>query len=152
MGLYQTILSDLKQAMLNKEQERLLVLRSLKAALLEKEIAERKGERVDLSEEQVTQVLQKAAKQRKDSIDQFAAAGRTDLVDKEKMELQIIASYLPQQMGEDELSPIIEAKIQALGASGPQDIGKVMGVLMSELRGKADGSLINKIVKQKLQP
>ncbi len=150
MSLYDTILSDLKKAMLAKDKDLTQVLRSLKAALLEKEISERKGGEAKLSEEQVTQVLMKAAKQRKDSIEQYSNAGRNDLVAVEQKEFEIIDSYLPKMMSEKEISDIVDQVMAETGASSPQDMGKIMGAIMPKVKGKADGSLVNKIVREKL--
>ncbi len=136
--------------MLAKDKDLTQVLRSLKAALLEKEISERKGGEAKLSEEQVTQVLMKAAKQRKDSIEQYSNAGRDDLVAVEQKELEIIDSYLPKMMSEKEISSIVDEVMAETGASSPQDMGKVMGAIMPKVKGKADGSLVNKIVREKL--
>lgn len=152
MGMYQTILDDLKKAMLAKDAERLLALRAIKAALLEKEIAERKGGDATLAEEQIIGVLQKMVKQRKDSLAQFSAAGRMDLAEKEQKEMSVIEAYLPQMMTEDEISKYVSAKMIELNVSKAAEIGKLMGVLMKDLRGKADGTLINAVVKSKLQP
>lgn len=150
MSLYQTILDDITTAMKAKDADKLRVLRSLKAALLEKEISERKGGEATLSEEQVVQVLMKASKQRKDSISQFEAAGRSDLADNEKLELSIIESYLPKMMNEDEIASVVKEIIAQTGASGMAEIGKVMGPVMGRLKGKADGGLVNKVVKSLL--
>lgn len=150
MALKEQILKDLKEAMKSKDQRRLQVLRSLKAKLLEKEISERKGGEASLSEEQSLEVLMKAAKQRKESISQFEQGNRNDLAEVEKAELAIIEEYLPKMMSEEEIAKVVEEKISALGATGPQDMGKVMGPVMGALKGKADGGQVNKIVKQKL--
>jgi len=115
-----------------------------------KEISERKGGEGSLSDEQATEVLMKAAKQRKESIEQYELGGREDLADAEKEELKIIESYLPEMMDEDEIRKIARKKIEELGASEMSDMGKVMGVLMQELKGKADGSLISSVVKEEL--
>lgn len=150
MSLYEQILADLKKAMLAKDKDLTQVLRSMKAALLEKEISERKGGEAKLSEEQVVQVLMKAAKQRKDSIEQYDAAGRTDLSETEKKELAIIESYLPKMMSKEEVASIVDDVISNTGAKSMQDMGKVMGAIMPRVKGKADGSLVNQIVKEKL--
>ena len=133
-----------------KETDKLRVLRSLKAKLLEKEISERKGGEADLTDEQATEVLMKAAKQRKESIEQFEDGGRDDLAENEKKELEIIDAYLPEMMDESEIREVVQQKIEAVGASGMQDMGKLMGPLMGQLKGKADGSLVSKIVKEEL--
>lgn len=150
MSLRDKILDDLKSAMKAKDAERLNVLRSLKAKLLEKEISERKGGEATLSDEQVVEVLMKAAKQRKESIDQFEDGGRDDLAEKEKLELQIIEEYLPEMMSEDEIREVVQKQIDKMGAESMADMGKVMGALMGRLKGKAEGATISKIVKEEL--
>lgn len=150
MSLKQQILDDLKTAMKAKEADKLTVLRSLKAKLLEKEISERKGGEASLSDEQVVEVLMKAAKQRKESIDQFEEGGRDDLANKEKFELEIIENYLPKMMDEDEIREEVKAQIEKMGATDMSDMGKVMGALMGRLKGKAEGATISKIVKEEL--
>ncbi len=150
MSTYEKILADLKTAMKEKDAQRLNTLRSLKAKLLETEIAERKDGQATLNEEQVISVLMKAAKQRKESIDQFEKANRQDLVEKEASELKIIEEYLPKMMTADEIRPIIQEVIDQTGASSMQDMGKVMGMAMGKLKGKADGAVINGIVKELL--
>ena len=143
-------MADLKQAMKNKDQQRLNVLRSLKAKLLEREISERKDGEASLSDEQTIEVLMKAAKQRKESIEQFEKGGRDDLVASEKAELEIITSYLPEMLSEEEVREVAQKKIEALDAENMSDMGRVMGAMMQELKGKAEGSLVSKIVKEEL--
>ena len=150
MSIKDKIFADIKEAMKAKETDKLRVLRSLKAKLLEKEISERKGGEAELSDEQATEVLMKAAKQRKESIEQFEKGGRDDLAENEKKELEIIDAYLPEMMDEDEVRKVVQQKIEAVGATGMQDMGKVMGPLMGQLKGKADGSLVSKVVKEEL--
>lgn len=150
MSLKDKIMADLKQAMKNKDQDKLRVLRSLKSKLLEKEISERKGGEAELSEEQAVEVLMKAAKQRKESIEQFREGGRDDLASSEEEELDIIESYLPEMLSEEEIRDIVRDKIDELGAETMADMGKVMGVLMQELKGKAEGSLVSNVVKEEL--
>ncbi|SMO61954.1 GatB/YqeY domain-containing protein [Gracilimonas mengyeensis] len=150
MTIKDQIIADIKEAMKAKDQDRLRVLRSLKAKLMEKEISERKGNDVELTDEQAVEVLMKAAKQRKESIEQFEQGGREDLAENEKAELKIIDEYLPQMMTEDEVRGVVQEKIKALSASGPEHMGKVMGPLMGQLKGKAEGSLVSRIVKEEL--
>lgn len=150
MALKEQILEDLKSAMKAKDKDRLQVLRSLKAKLQEKEIAERKDGEATLTEDQAIAVLMKAAKQRKESITQFEEGGREDLAEKEKSELAIIEEYLPKMLTEDEVREVVSKKIADLGAEGPQDMGKVMGPIMGILKGKADGGLVSKVVKEEL--
>lgn len=143
-------MADLTQAMKDKDQDKLKVLRSLKAKLLEREISERKEGEATLSDEQTIEVLMKAAKQRKESIEQFEEGGREDLVASEEAELEIINSYLPKMLSEKEVRDIAREKIEALGAENMADMGKVMGAMMQELKGKAEGSLVSKVVKEEL--
>ncbi len=150
MSIKDQIMADLKQAMKNKEQDRLRVLRSLKSKLLEREISERKGGEASLSDEQTVEVLMKAAKQRKESIEQFEKGDRGDLADSEKKELEIIESYMPEMLSEDEIRDIAREKIDQIGAENMADMGQVMGVMMKELKGKAEGSLVSKVVKEEL--
>ena len=150
MAIKDQIMADLKEAMKNKEQDRLRVLRSLKSKLLEREINERKEGEATLSDEQTIEVLMKAAKQRKESIEQFEKGNRDDLADSEKKELEIIQSYLPEMLSENEVRDIAREKIEELGAEDMSDMGQVMGVLMHELKGKAEGSLVSKVVKEEL--
>ena len=150
MSLRDKILDDLKSAMKAKDAERLNVLRSLKAKLLEKEISERKGGEATLSDDQVVEVLMKAAKQRKESIQQFEEGGRDDLVQKEKKELKIIEEYLPDMMSEEEIREEVKEQIDKMGAENMSDMGKVMGALMGRLKGKAEGATISRIVKEEL--
>ncbi len=150
MSIKEAILDDLKVSMKAKDAGKTMVLRSLKAKILEKEIAERKGGESVLSDEQIIEVLMKAAKQRKESIDQFEAGGREDLAKKEKYELEIIDEFLPQMMSEDEVRVAAKEQIEKMGASSPADMGKVMGALMGRLKGKADGYLISSVVKDEL--
>ena len=150
MSLKQSILDELKSAMKQKDTERLRVLRSLKAKILEKEISERKGGEAELSDDQVVEVLMKAAKQRKESIEQFEKGDRKDLADKERAELDIIEEFLPQMMSEEEVRADVKKQIGELGASSMADMGKVMGVMMGRLKGKAEGSMVSRIVKEEL--
>jgi len=150
MSIKDQIMADLKKAMKAKEQDRLRVLRSLKSKLLEREISERKEGEASLSDEQAIEVLMKAAKQRKESIEQFEKGDREDLAQSEKAELDIIETYLPEMLSEEEIRDIAREKIDALGAEDMSDMGQVMGALMGELKGKAEGSLISKVVKEEL--
>jgi len=150
MGLYQQILDDLKASMLAKEQDKTMVLRAIKSSIMKKEISLRQGGTATLNEEEVISVITKEAKQRKDSIEQFENASRFDLSEKEKFELSVIETYLPKLMSEEEITQIVDEVIQAVGAKSPADMGKVMGKLMPRVKGKADGGLVNQIVKSKL--
>jgi uncharacterized protein YqeY len=151
MSLYNTILDDLKNSMKAKDELRTMVLRSLKAAMLEKEISARtEGKAVTVSDEMATEVIVKAAKQRRDSITQFDQADRNDLAENERKELAIIESYLPRQLTKEEISSIVDEAVKETGATSMKDMGKVMGKIMPKVKGKADGGLVNSIVKERL--
>ena len=150
MSIKKSILDELKSAMKQKEADKLRVLRSLKAKILEKEISERKGGESELTEEQIVDVLMKAAKQRKESIEQFEAGDRQDLADKEKEELELIERFLPEMMSEDEVRAEVKDQIEQMGATSMADMGKVMGVMMGRLKGKAEGSMVSSVVKEEL--
>lgn len=151
MSLQEKLLADLKTAMLARDELKTRVLRSIKAALLEKEVSIRTGGEASLTEDMVMDVLIKATKQRKDSLSQFEAAGREDLAQIERDELAIISSYLPQTLSEEELVVEVQQAIESLGASSPADMGKVMGYLTPKLKGRADGALISQMVRKLLQ-
>ena len=108
------------------------------------------GAGYEATEEDVETILQKEAKQHRDSIDQFKNAGREDLVEKEEIELKILAAYLPEQMGEDEVKKLVQDAITQSGATSANDMGKVMAILMPQVKGKADGSLVSRIVRESL--
>ncbi len=150
MSLKKQILDDLKAAMKSKRNEETMLLRSLKAKILEKEISERKGGESTLSDEQIAEVLMKAAKQRKESIEQFEQGDRPDLAEKEKKELALIEKYLPEMMDDDQIRAEVVKQIEQMGASSMADMGKVMGALMGKLKGKAEGAAISRIVKKEL--
>jgi uncharacterized protein YqeY len=150
MALKDQILVDLKTAMKQKQKDRLRVLRSLKAKLLEKEISERVGGEAEISDEQTTEVLMKAAKQLKESIEQFEDGNRPDLVEKEQRELEIIESYVPKMLSDEEIREVARQKIHETGAEDMSDMGQIMGLIMQELKGKAEGSKVSKVVKEEL--
>jgi uncharacterized protein YqeY len=149
MALKETISEDLKAAMKSGDKLRLETLRTMRAALVEKEIDLRgQGKQVTPDDEIAT--LNSAAKKRRESIEQFQAAGRMELVEQETAELKIIQEYLPKQMGEEEIKSVIEEIVKATGASSAADFGKVMPQVMKQLKGKADGKLIQELVKKRL--
>ena len=150
MSLNDQLAEDLKQAMKARDAVRLRTIRSLRAAIKEKEIAERHGGEAHLSEEEYLAVVQKQAKQRRDAIEQFEQAGREDLASAERDELAVIETYLPQQLGDDEIRKVVEEIVAATGASSMRDMGKVMGAAMQQLRGRADGRRINEIARELL--
>jgi uncharacterized protein len=150
MTLAEQLTEDMKTAMRQKDAQRLQTIRLLRAALLEKEVAERVGGTSSLSEIQVVEVLQKQAKQRKDSITQYENANRPDLAEIEKIELAIIETYLPQMMSAAEIDVVVQEIINTTGATTPQEMGKVMGPAMAALKGKADGKMVQESVKKLL--
>jgi uncharacterized protein len=148
MSLKETIDADIKKAMLAKEKEVLTALRSIKSLILLAETE--KGGTDGVSQDAELKLLTKAAKQRKESADVFATQGRTDLAEKELLELSVIERYLPKQLSAEELEAKIKAIIAEVGASQLSDLGKVMGVASKQLQGMADGKLISETVKKLL--
>ncbi|MBD2093943.1 GatB/YqeY domain-containing protein [Trichocoleus sp. FACHB-591] len=150
MSLKDRIGEDIKAAMKSKEKLRLETIRSIKKALLEKEVSLRPSGQTDLTEAQEIELLLQQAKQRRDSIEQYQQAGRTDLADQEAQELAILEAYLPTQLSDDELSKIIDEIITEVGATSLKDLGKVMGAAVQRVKGQADGKKIQALVKAKL--
>jgi uncharacterized protein len=146
MSLKDRINDDMKAAMRARETGRLATIRLLLAAIKQREV----DERTTLDDAAVTAVIDKMIKQRKDSISQFEAAGRTDLVDQESAELAVLAAYMPAQLSEAEISAEVQAAVAQVGAAGPQDMGKVMGVLKGKLAGRADMTAVSALVKAAL--
>lgn len=146
MSLLERLNNDMKQAMKNKEKDKLSVIRMVKASLQNEAI--KTGQ--ELSDNEELTVLSREVKQRKDSLHEFEKAGRDDLVEKLRTELSYIVEYMPKQLTEEELSDIVKAAILETGASTKAEMGKVMAVLMPKVKGKADGSLVNKLVQQHL--
>ena len=147
MSLLDRLNDDMKQAMKNKEKEKLTTIRMVKSALQNEGI---KLQQQPLSEEAELTVLTRELKQRKDSLLEFEKAGREDLVDKIKGEIAVLEEYLPQQLSEEELTAVIKQAIADTGAASKADMGKVMGAVIPKVKGKADGSLVNKLVSQLL--
>lgn len=143
MSLKEQITEDMKAAMRAKDSGRLATIRLLTAAIKQKEV----DERIDVSDEQVLAIIEKMIKQRKDSISQFEAGGRQDLADIEKAELAILSTYMPAALSDAEVQAEIAAAVAAVGAAGPQDMGKVMGVLKPKLAGRADMTAVSAMVK-----
>jgi hypothetical protein len=140
------ITEDMKSAMRAKQSERLGAIRLLLAAIKQKEV----DERVAVDDAAVLGIVEKLIKQRNDSIEQFEKAGRNDLADKEKAEVQLLKEYLPQQMSEAELAAAIDAAIADAGATGPQAMGKAMALLRPRIAGRADMAKASLLVKQRL--
>jgi uncharacterized protein YqeY len=148
MGLEQKIMTDLKAAMLAKDEVSLRSLRAIKAAILLAKTSE--GASGDLKEDEEIKLLQKLVKQRKDSLEIYQQQNRADLAQKEKEEIGIIEKFLPAQLSNEDLKAIISKIITDTGASSPADMGKVMGVATKQLAGKADGKTISALVKELL--
>ena len=146
MSLLGRLNDDMKQAMKNKQKEKLTVIRMVKAALQNEGIKLQHT----LTEEEELTVLAREVKQYKDSLLEFKKAGREDLVNKLQSEIQILSAYLPEQLTEEELADIIKQVISEVGATSKADMGKVMTAVMPKVKGKTDGSLVNKLVIQLL--
>ncbi len=146
MSLTQAIDQHLKDALKSQDKERLSALRNIKSHLKNKIIDLRR----DLTDAEALQILSTLAKQRRESIDAFQKAGRDDLVNKEQFELDLIVSYLPQPLTEAELSDLVQKAIAESQAQGPQDMGKVMKILVPQVTGKADGKVLSELVKKLL--
>jgi len=146
MTLKEQITDDMKTAMRAKDSERLGTIRLLLAAMKQKEV----DERVELDDALVVAIVDKMVKQRKDSIAAFTTGGRADLADKEAAEIKVLEIYLPQRMSAEETLAAVKAIVAELGASGPGDMGKVMGVVKTRLAGKADMGQVSAAVKAAL--
>lgn len=147
MSLTERINEDIKAAMKARESEKLAALRDIKAKLI---IEATSGTGGEISEDTENKIVMKLYKQRIDTYDLYMKEGREDLAVDEKFQAEVIAAYMPEMMSEDELRQLIQEKLAAMGATGPQDMGKVMGPIMGQLNGKADGKLISAIVKEEL--
>ncbi|MBX3615012.1 MAG: GatB/YqeY domain-containing protein [Burkholderiaceae bacterium] len=146
MNLKERIGEDMKAAMRAREADRLSAIRMLLAAIKQKEV----DERITVDDAQVVAIVDRLIRQRRDSIEQFQKAGRQDLVDREKLEVDVLSVYLPQQASAAEVAAEIDAAIAATGATGPQQMGKVMGVLKQRLAGRTDLSAVSAQVKARL--
>lgn len=148
MSLKAKIEGEIKDAMRSKAKDRLTALRAIKSMILLAETE--KGSKSEITEDAEMKLLQKAAKQRRDSLAIYEEQGRDDLAVVEKGELEVIEEFLPKQMSEDEVRVEVKKVIETVGASGPQDMGKVMGASTKALAGKADGKLISAIARELL--
>ena len=146
MTLKTQLTDDMKTAMKSGDKERLGVIRLINAGIKQREV----DERILLDDAQVLSVLEKALKQRRDSVSQFQAAGRTDLADKETFEIGVIQGYLPAQLSAAEVDAAIVAAIAEAGATGPKDMGKVMGLVKPKIAGRTDMGKLSELVKAKL--
>lgn len=147
--LKQKLRDELKRSMLARTELKTSVLRMLLSAINYYEI-QKGGAGYEATDEDVLSVIQKEAKQRRDSIEEFKKANRQELVDKETQELEILQVYLPTQMGEEQIREIVKQTISEIGATTVAEMGKVMGALMPKVKGKADGGMVSKIVKESL--
>ena len=148
MSLKAQITEDMKTAMRAKDSARLSTIRLLQAAMKQKEV----DERIELDDAAIVAIIDKLIKQRKDSISAFESAGRHDLADIEKTEMAVLQVYLPQRMSAEEVAAAVAAIVAELGASGPGDMGKVMGAVKAQLAGKADMGQASAAVKAALNP
>jgi uncharacterized protein YqeY len=146
MSLKEQITNDMKAAMRAKEAGKLSTIRLALAEIKRKEV----DEQIELNDAQTLAIIEKMIKQRKDSISQFEAGGRADLADIEKAELAVLAAYMPAGLSDDEIAAEVSAAVAATGAAGPQDMGKVMGVLKPKLAGRADMTVVSGLVKKAL--
>ncbi|NLM44536.1 MAG: GatB/YqeY domain-containing protein [Clostridiales bacterium] len=146
MSLKQVLLDDLKAAMKEKDNIKKNVITMVRAGILQIE----KDKKIELDDEGVLEVIAKAVKQRKDSIPDYERGDRPDLVENLKKEIEILMTYLPQQLSEDELDSIVAQTIYEVGAQSVKDMGRVMKALMPKVKGRADGRLVNELVKKHL--
>jgi len=146
MSLKNRVLQDMKEAMKARDQLRLSTLRLLVSEIKNREI-DAKGE---LKDEDILALIQKAVKQRQDSIAQYEKGGRQDLAEKEKAEMEILKAYLPEELSKEAILKIIDQAIAATGASSPKEMGRVMREVMPRVKGRADGKLVNELVRKRL--
>ena len=162
MTLWEKINSDFKEAYKAKDETLVSTLRLLLAAIKNKEVEKRtklsKSEPIEkleelskLSDEEIISVVFSEVKRRKEAAEQYKQGGREELARKEEQEMKILSFYMPEQLGEEEIKKLVQEAIKKTGASGLPDLGKVMGALMPQVKGKADGNLVNKIVREELE-
>lgn len=147
MSLQEQLVNDMKEAMKSGDSVKVSTIRMLKAAIKNKEI-EKGGTSYKLSDKETLEVIVTAIKQRKDSIEQFTKGHRLDLADKEKKELEILQAYMPPQMSDEDVKAEVKKAIAETSASSQKDMGKVMKVLMPRIAGRADGAVVNRIVRE----
>lgn len=148
MNLEERILEAMKEAMKSNDKARLSTIRMIRSSIKNREIELRKK----LEDEEIIRVIQGMIRKSEEAIEQFHAGGRTDLVEKEKKEIEILKSFLPQFLGQEELIRIIDETIQETKATSLKDLGKVMKLIMPKIGGRADGKLVNQLVKERLSP
>lgn len=147
MSLQETIKGSLKEAMLAKDTVRTMVIRGLMTAFMNELVATGRTPQSELTDEEALTVIRRAVKQRKDSIEQFATASRADLADNEKAELEVLEKYLPEMMPREQVLAAAEAKKAELGITDKAKMGMLMGALMKDLKGKADGDVVKEVVE-----
>ena len=146
MSLKEQLTNDMKEAMKAHDKDRLAVIRMVRGAVRQQEIDGKK----ELGDEDVLAVIGKEVKMRRDSIEEFRKGGREDLVEKTEAEIAVLMPYLPAQLSEEEIRGLVPAAVEQTGAASPKDMGKVMGVLMPKVKGRADGKTVNAIVRSML--
>lgn len=146
MSLKEQLTNDMKEAMKAHDKDRLAVIRMVRGAVRQQEIDGKK----ELGDEDVLAVIGKEVKMRRDSIEEFRKGGREDLVEKTEAEIAVLMPYLPAQLSEEEIRGLVQAAVKQTGAASPKDMGKVMGVLMPKVKGRADGKTVNAIVRSML--
>ncbi|WLR49890.1 GatB/YqeY domain-containing protein [Bacillus tianshenii] len=147
MKLAERLTDDMKQAMKNRDKDKLAVIRMVRASLQNEAIKLGKDE---LSQDEELTILNRELKQRKDSLHEFQEAGRNDLAEKTQSEIDVLQTYMPEQLSDEELDQIVQETIAEVGASSKADMGKVMGAIMPKVKGKADGSKVNQAVMKHL--
>ncbi|MCC0631411.1 MULTISPECIES: GatB/YqeY domain-containing protein [unclassified Clostridioides] len=147
MSLKQKLQEDLKSSMKNKDTVRKSVVTLIRASIKQYEV----DNRTELNEDGIIDVIAKQLKQRRDALVEFEKAGREDLIKETEAEIEVLKEYLPQQLSEEELEEIVKCTISEVGATSMKDMGKIMSVIQPKVKGRADGKLINKLVKQNLQ-
>ncbi len=151
MSLKQQVQRDFIEAFKAKEELKSSTLKMLQSEIKNAEIVKKgKGGDGELVDEEVLQIIGKEARKRKESADIFEREGRTEMAEKEKKEFAILSAYLPEQMGEEEIKKLVKEAIEKTGAAGPKDIGKVMGAVNAQIRGRAEGGVVSGIVKELL--
>lgn len=147
MSLKDTLMDDLKTSMKNKDKIRKNVITMIRAAIKQKEV----DERIELSDEDIIDIIAKQVKQKNDTISDFKKAEREDLIELTEQEIDVLTQYLPKQLSEEEIDEIVKIAVDEVSANTTQDMGKVMAKVMPQVKGRADGSLVNKIVRQYLK-
>ncbi|MTI49391.1 GatB/YqeY domain-containing protein [Sporosalibacterium faouarense] len=147
MSIKQRLMDDLKAAMKSKDKVRKNVVTMIRAAIKQSEV----DQRIELTDEDIIDIISKQGKQKRDALEDFKKAERQDLIDLTETELDILSEYLPQQLTEEEIDEIVKMAIDEVGANSSKDMGKVMGKVMPKVKGRADGGIVNRIVRQYLE-